>query len=116
MEKNDSVTSNEASFEQEKIGEIMKFSKDFITDKELKIGSDNNDFMTNTLTAKMIAKIYTNTIDERDLIYYAERPTFFDWLFRRKKKVVFRFKAKDLLFNPPKNGNSRIYIIERDND
>ena len=51
--------------------------------------------MTGTIRSKMIV--------ERDLIYYAPKPSFLDWFFGREKRVVFKLDVKDLLITTPKD-------------
>jgi hypothetical protein len=68
------------------------------------------DFLHERITAQLTAKIYESTIEERILSYHAPAPTFLDWLFRRKRKVEFDFKVKDLLIDPPANWQKRVFL------
>lgn len=86
-------------------------SRKCLSDLKLSKGQTSDDFLQDKLTAQLTGFIYSNTIDERKLEYYLERPTFFDWLFRRRKKVVFDFKAKDLMLNPPKTNLDKILRV-----
>lgn len=111
------ATFEEVRFNREKVQAIQILSEQCLSDLKLNIGQTAENFMQREFTAQLTAFVYSNTIDERTLDYYCERPTFFDWLFRRRKKVSFEFKAKDLLLNPPKNDKDtlRVYEIGRAN-
>jgi hypothetical protein len=106
------VTNEVTAFMREKIATIEKMSLDCLTDLKLELGQDTDDYLGGVFTARLQAFIYQNTIAERDLVYYCDRPTFLDWLLRRKKKVVFKFKAKDLLIKPPKTEKPTLRIYE----
>lgn len=71
----------------------------------------SDDLITETLKYNLVSFIYERTIDERKIEYVLDKPSFFDWLFRRKKTVVIDFKAKDLLLNPPSERTIRIYEL-----
>jgi len=104
-------TAQEVRFNREKVAAIMQMSKDCLVDLKLDIRQTSDNYISDTLTARLTGHIYSNTIDERKLEYHLERPTFFDWLFRRRKKVVFDFKAKDLMLNPPKTSPDKILRV-----
>ena len=59
--------------------------------------------------------IFEKTVDERTLEYECPKPNFFDWLFGRKRKVKFEFKAKDLLLQPVERNDERVYFIREFN-
>jgi len=100
-------------FKKEKIAVFEKIKRELLNDLKTDIGHIDNDFINDQLTAQLTGYIYSNMADERDLIYYCPRPKFFDWLFRRRKKVIFKLKIKDLLINASKPENTeRIYIVE----
>lgn len=100
-------------FDKEKISAISKVAKDYILDVNLTAGTVNDDFVLDQLTLQLDAWILSNAAEERILTYYCPRPTFFDWLFRRRREVKWELNVKDLLLNPPKlkKETSRIYII-----
>jgi hypothetical protein len=104
-------TSKEVRFNREKVVAQMQIAKECLSDIKLNIAQTSEDFMSDKLTVQLVGFIYSNTIDERKLEYNLERPTFFDWLFRRRKKVVFDFKAKDLMLNPPKTDRDKILRV-----
>ena len=101
----------EAVFSREKIAAKMAVSERCLTDLKLNIGKTHEDYVLDRLTASLSGHIYSNTIDERKLEYYSEPPTFLDWLFRRRKLIIFDFKAKDLLLDPPSDGCLRTYEV-----
>ena len=100
-------------FEKEKIAVYQKISKEILSDLELLVSKADTDFIDKTMTMQLSGYIYSNLAEERVLHYYFDRPTFLDWLFRRKRKATFNLKVKDLKLNDPKTDNSiRIYIVE----
>jgi hypothetical protein len=101
-------------FKKEKIAVMQKISNEIIQDLCIKTGMDGDDIIYDQLTSRLTGFIYSNMAEERQLVYYCERPRFLDWLLRRTKRVVFNLKVKDLLLNPPKNVNTiRVYETEQ---
>ena len=95
------------------MGSSCKISRELLDDiiigePKLSIGLVEDNFIRDQLTANLSAYVYANTMLERELVYYCEPPTFFDWLFRRKRRVVFTLIVNDILKNPPKNNEVRI--------
>ena len=89
----------EIKFEKEKIAVIDKISNNVLNDLKLEISQVAEDFVNETMTMRLTAFIYSNLAEERNLDYYFERPTFLDWLLRRKRKATFNLKVKDLLLD-----------------
>lgn len=109
------MESQEVIFEKEKIAVMQKISTELFNDLELDVSKVSDDFVNETMTMKLTGFIYSNLADERNLDYYFDRPTFFDWILRRKRKATFNLKVKDLLLNAPKMDNSmRIYIVDNE--
>lgn len=103
---------NKKAFEKLKLSAIEKISSDCITNISFYLGQTAEDILDDMYTFQIVGYVYSRTIDERKLTYYCERPTFLDWLFRRKKKIEFDFKASDLLINPPDEDTLRIYDVK----
>jgi hypothetical protein len=102
--------SNEVEFQREKIQAMKKISKSVFSDYILEY---QEGFVEEMLTVKMAGFVYENMADERELVYCCPKPSFLDWLLRRKRKVVFNLKTKDLLIDPPKLENTaRIYVVQ----
>jgi hypothetical protein len=101
-------------FNLEKASSFLKVSNEFISELQIRQGKDMMDELYDTITVKLDAMFYSNLADERTLTYYCPRPRFFDWLFRREKKVEWELKVKDLLLNPPKipDKTKRIYLCD----
>lgn len=103
----------QTEFKKERIAVMQKMSDELLNDLKFKLGQEGGDIVCGQLTARLTGFIYSNMAEERDLVYYCVRPTFFDWLFRRAKKVVFNLKVKDLLLKAPKTNNTeRIYEVK----
>ena len=110
------MENKEIIFEKEKMAAYMKISEQVFTDIKLQVGQEGMDYYQNLLTCELTGYIYSNLAEERELKYFAPRPTFLDWLLKRRKVVKFNLKVKDLLLNPPKLENTqRIYIVENGN-
>jgi hypothetical protein len=100
---------NRIIFEKEKASARLDVSKELFSFTTLNIYENT---ILQELNIVLSGYFFSNLADERKLSYYCPRPRFIDWLFRRRKKVIFDFKAKDLLLNPPKKENTvRIYEI-----
>lgn len=102
-------------FTRERLSLIECVSKDYIQSLDFQIANSGDDFVNETFTMRLDAYFLTNTADERTLTYYCPRPTFFDWLFRRRKDIKWKLYVKDILINPPKlkDRTHRIYLIDR---
>ena len=99
-------------FNKEKIAAYSKVCGKLLTNASLQSGLDGTDIVNDLFTIKLEGWILSNMAEKRTLIYYCDRPTFFDWLFRRIRTVKWKIEVKDLLLNPPelKDGTTRIYI------
>ena len=104
---------------KQKIAAYTKFSNLLLDDIKINICQDGDDFLTNSLTAMIDTFILSTVNEEKTVTVHSEPPTFFDWLFRRKRKIEFNFKATEVLKDPPKlppGVSVLIYDIkERDN-
>jgi len=104
----------EKVFRKEKAGAMTKISNQAISDLVLEKGQEGDDFLKELLTVQLSASIYTHLAEERELVYDFDRPTFTDWLLRRKRKAKFKLKVKDLLLILPISENSlRMYVTEK---
>jgi len=67
---------------KEKVATYVKISRD-----ALKIGMEGNDFAVDLLTAQLVGHVFSAAKEHGDLekCIEIERPTFLDWLLRRKK-------------------------------
>ena len=66
--------------------------------------------MNELLTVQLKTWYYEMKAGTRDLVYYAPKPSFLDWLFGRQKKVVFQADVRELLLDAEK-GTERIVDI-----
>jgi len=99
-------------FEKEKVTMVQKISEELLNGLKLETYKDIDAYFRKTMTLRLSGFIYSNLADERNLDYYFDRPTFFEWLFRKRRKATFNLKVKDLLLNAPKTDNSiRIYVV-----
>lgn len=61
---------------------------------------------------EMSTELFSKACPTQKIEYEFERPTFFDWLLRRKRKVTIEAKAKDVLVEPPKVNSPIIRMVE----
>lgn len=100
----------EKEFIKEQLGAYCGISDQMFVDEHFEV--TKNELLMPELWARLTAYVYSNIAEDRDIEYYCPRPTFLDWILRRRKKVIFNLKVKDLLINPPKDpATKRIYIV-----
>jgi hypothetical protein len=85
-------------------------------DKEITSISNFIDPLTkNEINPKKI-EIYFN--DGKIILYYKivdyefKRPTFMDWILRKKRKAQFKIIASEILLNPPADNTVYFYRVE----
>jgi len=107
--KRDSISTH-AKISQEELPEIQK------TISKLELNED--DYVFNLLTAQLKAYFYIVSEEERTICHNFGKPTFFDWILRREKKVEIKIKAKDLFCEPRASSfkTARVYIIDEGNN
>lgn len=76
----------------EKIANYVKVSPEY-----LKSGMESDDFMYNQLTVMLHGYVYSMAKEEGEITVHIERPTFFDWLFRRTKEKKVKYVIKELV-------------------
>ena len=105
------MEADKIEFTRERISTYMKATKEYIESTEY---SQVPDYMVeNVLLCRLDAFIMTHLADERVLTYICPRPKFFDWLFRREKRIEWKVQMKDVFINPPKiDWTNPIYIID----
>ena len=82
-------------FNYEKISCFTKFSNDFFKNGvEVNFGLHGNDFVEDKVTALIEARIMSRFLDQQIVSFQCERPTFFDWFFRRRKTQNFDVLTK----------------------
>lgn len=96
-------------FERERVCEMMKHTKEFIA--QLKATS-NEDYIYDMLSTNMDAFLYTQTHEEQTITRYAGRPSFLDWILRRRKKYHWTVKMRDVLKNPPATNAPTVRMYE----
>ena len=81
---------------------------------KLLVGEDDTDFLTDTLTAQMEAFIVSRLSESQKVIVYSERPTFLDWLLRRKRSFEIQVDCKEVIKNPPIfQGGTIMYAVNQ---
>jgi len=103
----------EIIFNRERVAQHLRYSKEMVSQMRLTLNIE--DYLTGELSAVLDSYLYTQTQEEKTISHYADRPKFFDWLLRRRKRVDFTIKARDVLLNPPPDNppTIRLYEINR---
>lgn len=100
------------TFSREKISTHCKVSRDIITEASIRIGNEGIDFIEETLTAQLEAFVWSRLSEKRTITNVFKRPSFLEWLFRKKREVKIEIDVKDLLLNPPViESTKRIYEV-----
>ena len=98
-------------FERERVCQMLQHTKDFTAHLE---ATTNEDYLYDMLSTRMDAFLYTQTHEEQTLTRYADRPTFLDWVLRRRKKYQWTVKMRDVLKNPPTTNIPTVRMYEID--
>lgn len=91
----------------EKVADYCKVSREY-----LEIGREANDFAYDMLTAKLHGFIYSMAKEEGSITILFEPPTFFDWLFRRRKEKKIPYKIRELVRADKMKFPDNIRVIE----
>lgn len=83
---------NETTATIEKVGSYMKVSKEF-----MKLGYEADDICYEQLTAVLYGQILAASKEEVFVTVFVQRPTFFDWLFRRTKTIEKHYTIRQLM-------------------
>jgi hypothetical protein len=70
-------------------------------DIEMLNRDDGLQFAKNEICYRLNAYIFTSQNQEKEVSYLFDRPTFLDWLLRRRREARFIVKSKDALLDPP---------------
>ena len=99
-------------FHKNKLALITQMDSCMMDDVQLEAGCNNADFMRNTFTLKLTAGFMAAMNETKTITVQAKRPSFLDWLLRRKRSFVFTVNSKEVLKNPPVvHGNVLIYEV-----
>jgi hypothetical protein len=90
----------------EKIAQYVKISNDVIT------GLTDDDFIKNMLSAQLHGYVYSMAKEEGEITVYIERPTFFDWLFRRTKQKKIKYTIRELVKADKMKFPDNVRVIE----
>ena len=101
------MENSERVFVRQKLAAYEKIS---LCETELIIDQIDDDFINKLATVILKGYVYENTKEIRNLSYTFKRPTFLDWILRRKRNVTVKVEVKDLLNDPPKDC-TRIAIV-----
>ena len=95
-------------FKKEKISTYIKFTNEMLED--ITIAREGCDFERDLMTMQLSNFIFTSMIGEKTIIKTFERPSFFEWLFKKERTVHIDVVAKEIFKNPP--NTDIIYKIE----
>ena len=83
-------------FKKQSFVSFDKFTEEYISDIQIQYGKDSDDFIKNLVTVRLKTDLYSKFVEERTLTKEFKRPTFFDWLLRRKQKYTFNVKVSEV--------------------
>lgn len=92
---------------KEKVTAYVKVSRDFV-----ETGMVDDDFVYNQLTAQLYGYVYSMAKEEGEISVFIERPTFFDWLFRRTKEKKIQYSIRELVKTDKMKLPDNIRVIE----
>lgn len=99
-------------YKKEKIGCYEKYTNECY--EELRIGQEGEDFIRNQLAVRLDNYIFTHMVGKYEHTKYFDRPTFLDWLLRRRRTINIKVDIKEMLPYPPK-GDNIIFAPDFDN-
>jgi len=89
-------------FKKEKFMALLNVTKEYMA------SSQHTSFLEDDTVIRMRTELWTQTQDWKDIIL--SPPTFLDWLFKRRKKVLVT--ARDVLLEPPNLPDKTIRLYE----
>jgi hypothetical protein len=75
-----------------------------------------DDYLAETFAYQLKAYIYKRIKEKRSIECIFERPSFLDWLLRRKRKLTKEIIISDILKNPPSELKQYFEIVEFEED
>jgi len=91
-------------FTKEKLSTDYQVSKDLInaiSEVTFESGQTELDSILNLMTLRLDAYYLAHLSEKIPLQFECKRPTFLDWLLRRRQIAKFELHVKDLLLKPP---------------
>lgn len=73
--------------------------------------SNFDDYAKGRMVHEMHAYMYQRTLPVHTVSYEFERPTFLDWLLRRKRKFTVDIHANEVLMDPPKIFSHQVLVV-----
>lgn len=98
---------NELHFKPIKIADYIKVSKPMID-------TVNDDFIRDLLTVKLEGFIYAHTQGTQTITVLSEKPTFLDWLLRRKRSFTLKVDCLEVFKNPQAVREGNIIMFKLD--
>lgn len=83
-------------FKKQSFVSFDKFTEEYISDVKIQYGKDSDDFIKNLITVRLKTDLYSKFVENRTITKEFKRPTFLDWLFRRKLKYTFNVKVSEV--------------------
>lgn len=99
-------------FKKQSFVSFDKFTEQYISEIQIQYGQESDDFIKNLITARLKTDLYSKFIEDRTFTKEFKRPTFFDWLLRRKQKYTFNVKVSEVTKYVPNGDN--ILMVEFD--
>jgi len=92
---------------------LERLKKEMVFDLNYKVGIESDDFFKGLAITLLEGTIYKWTQENRTIIQSIKRPTFLDWLLRRRKQITIKIDVSELL-KTDKHGTEKIVIVENE--
>lgn len=96
----------EQEFKKQKVAQFLRVAK--------KLLIDDKDYVKSTIEVRLEGYMYERTIAEKEITYHLERPSFMDWLLRRRTSKTIKVNISEALNNPPETPNTtRLFDLKK---
>jgi len=102
----------EETYTKQKISAYMKATPEMMTERNLRIGMDGEDFINDLLTCQLEAFIYKSAQPTQTTYHYVPRPTFLDWMLKRRKVINITVECDKVLKVAPDDKSILVYNIK----
>lgn len=104
-------TLEEIVFKRERLTVGSRLSNNFIANAKIDVIQDH---LYHSWSTHLDAYFYTHLKDTQTITVYHKRPTFFEWLFRKKIAIEVSIECKELFRNPPElDHNPFLYVVKQ---
>lgn len=92
----------EIVFTREKVAYAEKVTEEYLTQLNMEVGREDLDFIREQATLQFSSFLLSHMNAHQVIRVQTERPSFLDWLLRRKPVFNIEVKCMEVLKNPPR--------------